>query len=282
MIATARARDDAYAHCEAVVRAADKDRYVATLFAPAARRRHLHALHAFAAEIGRVRDAAREPMPGELRLQWWREALAGKGEAAANPVAAALLDTIAACALPTEPLLALIDAHGFELYDEPMASLAALEAYAQATAGTLFALGAKILDGGDVAAAAPAGIAYGLTQVLNAFARDRVRAGLFLPRDLLHRHGVAPGDIASGEATPGLRAALAALRARARAAFEEFRASAAVMPERAAPAFLIAALVPRSLARLDAAAADPFAPVELPQWRRQWALWRAARRWPNI
>jgi phytoene synthase len=274
--------DAAYAHGEALVRAADKDRYLASLFAPAARRRHLIALYAFAAEIARVREAAREPLPGELRLQWWRDALAGKGEAAANPVAAALLDTIAACALPTEPLAALIDAHGFDLYDEPVASLADLEAYARATAGTLFGLGARILDGGDAAAAAPAGIAYGLVQVLNAFARDRAHAGLFLPRDLLQQHGVAAGDIAAGIATPGLRAALAALRARATAAFADFRAAAATVPERAAPAFLAAALVPAWLARLDAAAGDPFVPAELPQWRRQWALWRAARRWPRL
>jgi hypothetical protein len=39
--------------------------------------------------------------------------------------------------------------------------------------------------------------------------------------------------------------------------------------------------VPQLLARLDAAAADPFAAVEVPQWRRQWALWRTARKWPT-
>ena len=115
---------DAYAHCEAVVRAADKDRFLAALFAPAALRRHLHALYAFNSEIARVREAAREVLPGEIRLQWWRDALAGqaRGEASANPIAAALLDTIAQCALPVEPLLGLIDAHGFDLYDEPMAT----------------------------------------------------------------------------------------------------------------------------------------------------------------
>jgi phytoene synthase len=59
---------DAYAHCETLVRAADKDRYLAGLFAPAAARRHLYALYAFASEIARVREAAREPLPGEIRL----------------------------------------------------------------------------------------------------------------------------------------------------------------------------------------------------------------------
>ncbi len=81
-----------FEHCAALVREADRDRYLATLFAPAAQRNALFALYAFNVEITRVRDLAREPMPGEIRLQWWREALTGEreGEAAAHPVAAAL------------------------------------------------------------------------------------------------------------------------------------------------------------------------------------------------
>src|SRR5947207_6528720 len=99
--------DENYRHCEALVRAADKDRFLAALFAPADKRGPLFALHAFNHEIASIRDRAREPMPGEIRLQWWRDVLSGEraGEAAANPVAAALLDTIARFELPVAPLL---------------------------------------------------------------------------------------------------------------------------------------------------------------------------------
>ena len=279
---------DTYAHCEAVVRAADKDRYLASLFAPAAARQHLHALYAFASEIARVREAAREPLPGEIRLQWWRDVLAGegRGEVSANPVAAALLDTVARCALPRERLIALIDAHAFDLYDDEMPSLADLDAYAEHTSGTLFALAAQILGGTDgadaiAAAATPAGIAYGVAQRLRTFPRDLARRQLFVPLDLLAQHGVTREEIEAHQNAAGLRGALAALRDHARAAFGRFRAAAPDIPESCAPAFLVAALVPPLLARLDATAADPFASVEVPQWRRQWALWRAARRWPR-
>jgi len=274
---------DAFNHCEALVRAHDKDRFLAGLFAPPAERAHLYALYAFAGEIAQVREAAREPLPGELRLLWWRDALDGQREAAGNPVAAALLDTMAACALPKEALIGLIDAHAFDLYDEAMASLADLESHAGATAGTVFALAAKIL-GGDAAAgparaaAAPAGIAQGLAQVLRTFPRDRARRNSYVPIDLLGRYGVTRAEIDAGRATPGLAAALAAISARARAAYDEFRVAATALPEETAPAFLTVALVPSWLDRLDGA--DPFTPVELPQWRRQWRLWRAARRWP--
>jgi 15-cis-phytoene synthase len=280
---------DAYAHCESLVRAADRDRYLAGLFAPAATRRHLYALYAFAGEIAHVREAAREPLPGEIRLQWWRDALAGegRGEVSANPVAAALIDTIAQCGLPREPLIALIDAHGFDLYEDAMPSLADLDRYAEHTAGTLFRLGATILGGANgtdatASAAAAAGIALGVAQCLRSFPHDVARRRMFLPLDLLQQHRVTRGEIEARQNTVGLRAALAVLRDHARTRFEQFRVAARAVSQASAPAFLASAIVPLFLARLDAAAADPFRQIEVPQWRRQWALWRAARRWPRV
>src|ERR671926_643162 len=98
-------RMDAYAHCADLVRDADKDRFLAALFAPEPARRGLLALYAFNVEVSRVRDRVSEPLPGEIRLQWWRDAISareggldgghpGRGaaaDAAAHPVAAALL-----------------------------------------------------------------------------------------------------------------------------------------------------------------------------------------------
>ena len=99
---------DAFAHCEELVRVADQDRFLASLFAPAEHRGALFALYAFNVEVSRVREAVREPLAGEIRLQWWRDVLAGegRGEVAANPVAAALAATIARYRLPVERLAA--------------------------------------------------------------------------------------------------------------------------------------------------------------------------------
>jgi phytoene synthase len=278
---------DAYAHCEAVVRAADKDRFLAALFAPAGLRRHLYALYAFNSEIARVRDAAREVLPGEIRLQWWRDALAGqaRGEADANPIAAALLDTVGQCALPVEPLLGLIDAHAFDLYDEPMATISELDAYGRDTEAAVMTLGARILSRGtepDASAAVAAGIACAVTHRLRSFPADLSRRQMFVPLELLECHGISREDVEAGRNTQGLQVALAELRAHARAAYAEFLGAAAGTPDRCAPAFLAVAAVPPLLARLDHAAGDPFEPVDVPQWRRQWAIWRAARRWPAV
>src|SRR5690348_1595504 len=99
---------DAFEHCERLVHEADRDRFIATLFAPAACRPALFALYAFDVELARIRDAVSAPLPGEIRLQWWRDALAGQGhgEVAAHPVAAALLQTVAEHALDVAALQA--------------------------------------------------------------------------------------------------------------------------------------------------------------------------------
>src|SRR6266436_7838336 len=70
---------DAFAHCEGLLRAADKDRFLATLFAPAEHRDALFALYAFNLEIARAREVVREPVAGEIRLQWWSDVLGGAG-----------------------------------------------------------------------------------------------------------------------------------------------------------------------------------------------------------
>src|SRR5581483_6651761 len=141
---------DNFEHCRQLIARAERDRYLASLFAPAEQRNPLFALYAFNIEISRVRDAAREPMPGEIRLQWWREVLEGQraGEAAAHPVAAALVETLARHQMASAPLIGLIDAHAFDLYDEAMVDFAALENYAEKIAGTIFAGAATILAGG--------------------------------------------------------------------------------------------------------------------------------------
>jgi phytoene synthase len=134
----------AFDHCRRLVAETDKERYWATLYAPADRRDALYALYAFDHEIARVPAVVREPMAGEIRLQWWREVLEGKrdGEAAANPVAAALLDIVASHDLPVDGLIRLIDARGGGLYGE---SPSDLEAFADAVYGAIIVLAAQML-----------------------------------------------------------------------------------------------------------------------------------------
>ena len=270
-----------FEHCAALVREADRDRYLATLFAPAEHRDALYALYAFNVEIARVRDLAREPMPGEIRLQWWREALSGEreGEAAAHPVAAALRETLSRHGLANDRLIALIDARAFDLYDEPMATLTDLEIYGIRTQSALFAMAAEILGGGvsTELLTLDAGIAYGIAGVLHGLARHVSRRQLYLPLDLLTRHRVDPNQILAGQATDALRAALAELRILTRRHLATAQAQLKSAPPEVLPALLPAALVGPALRRMEHTDYEPFQIEPASPWRRQWHLWRAAR-----
>lgn len=118
---------EAYRHCEALVRAQDKDRYLTSLFAPADRRPFLFALYAFALETGRVKSLVKEPMTGTIRLQWWLEAIEGKRgeEAAASPVMIALNDAAQRTGVALAPLGAAVAARQDELRGKPAIDSAA-------------------------------------------------------------------------------------------------------------------------------------------------------------
>ena len=138
---------DAASLCADLVRSHDFVRYASTLFVPPAERRAMLALYAFNVEIVRIRDQVSQPLPGEVRMQWWRDLLAAvaPGGEEGNPVAAELLLALRIYGLPTEPLLRLIDEHEFDLYNDPMPTLAALEGYVHETTSALFALVARLL-----------------------------------------------------------------------------------------------------------------------------------------
>ena len=270
------------AHCAALVREHDRDRYLATLFAPAETRDALFALYAFAVEIGRVRDVAREPMPGEIRLQWWREVLEDKrdGEAASHPVAAALRETVAAHRLDASRLVAFIDAHTFDLYDEPFKTLDDLDNHAVLTEGLLLAAAAKVLghDGFAIdGTTRHAGIALTVLRVALALPKHAARNQLCVPLEVLDRHRADRDAVLAGKDTLELRAALAELRRHARRQIQAAAMEAGEIPAAIMPALLPLALVGPTFRRMDRRGYEPFAPEPLSRPRRQWLLWRAAR-----
>jgi phytoene synthase len=272
----------AYQHCGSLAREHDRDRWLSTLFAPEAARAHLNALTAFNYEVGRLREVLREPLAGELRLTWWREALTGRREAAGNPVAEALLDTISKFSLPMILFENHLEARQFDLYDDPMPSLSDLEGYCGETSSSLFQLDALILgEGREVGAAEAsghAGVAYAITGLLRALPLTSARGQVYLPRELLERHGVSPEDVRARRAGAGLAAALRELCAAARGHLKKAEARIGELAKPIAPAYAPLAVVPAYLAGLERTAGAPFgAIVEVPQWRRQLALWRWAR-----
>jgi 15-cis-phytoene synthase len=256
----------------ASVRAADPDRYFATLFAPAGRRPFLFALYAFHAEVARVAETVREPMLGAIRLEWWRETCeaASKGTARNHDAARGLASLFAEGRVGLADLEALIAARAFDSSADHLADFAALENYVDSTGGAVMRLAARILTGdpapGLEQTLRHAALAYGLTGLLRALPFHNGRHKLYLPLDLLSALHVAPEEffhLESGDPRRTAAVRQVALKAR------EYFLAARKPPGAALAAILPAALVPVYLRKLGR---------DVPIHRRQMALLSAAMR----
>jgi phytoene synthase len=271
--------ETAFAACEDMVKRFDPDRYYSALFAPAERRPLLFALYAFNHEIARVAENVREPMLGEIRLQWWREAVqsARDGYPRAHDVVRALAEVFAGVDLPIELFDAMIEARSLDAANETFAGIEALESYCDATSGNLMRIAARILgaDIGDLAR--EAGIAYALTGILRAIPFHASRGKLYLPLDMLVTENLSIDEIIAGQGGIALMAVIAKIAAHAAKRLEAGRLLS--RPGRALPALLPAALVPGYLRLMTKANFDSFRhPAELPLWRHQLVMMIASVR----
>jgi len=271
--------------CADLVRTHDFARYASTLFVPPDLRRSLLALYAFNAEISRVREHVTQPLAGEVRMQWWTDMLAdaGHGGVEGNPVAAELRLAIRNFGLPVEPLTRLIEEHQFDLYNDPMPSMAALEGYIDDTAAALFLLAARIAvpPSSEIEhLARHAGLAHGLAQVIANLPLDAARRQLFVPLQVLRQHGSAIEEVFAGKQTPKVRAALDQLIGEAQRHLQTALALLADVPPQVRPIFLPLAGVRRDLVRMSRADTDPFLPKARSRFSTLWTLWRASRSRP--
>jgi phytoene synthase len=236
-----------------IVRAQDRDRFLASLFAPDDRRPHLLALYAFNAEVMRIRDQVSDPNIGLIRLQWWRDTIES-GAGSGHPVADALSATIAEFGLPKQAFLDLLAAREFDLFQDRMPGLTELEAYLGETHSRLIQMAAMILDREQASkaseAAGLAGVAQGLALILG----DPQHRGPFLPEGM---------DVAGGIA-------------HARKRLAEAKALLPALPKSVLPAFLPLSLTGAYLNRIARA---PDEMLGVSPLRRQFVMWWTARRW---
>jgi 15-cis-phytoene synthase len=227
--------------CAELVRVHDRDRYIATLFAPDDKRDDLFALYAFACEVSRIPALVSEPMIGEIRLQWWLDTLTAikANQTVDHPVAQSLAVITRSYDLPIEHLANFVEAWRIDLYADQVPSLAALEGFAGETEAALMQFAAMILDRSAAAKASavvgPAGTAFGLARLM---ARGDPK---FIP----------PGET--------LETLKLAIKKRLTEARQE------VLPQA-----LIPALLPASLT-------DLYLRGQPSALRKQWRMWRAAK-----
>ena len=267
------------------LREADRDRYFATLVLRPTERTAVQGLYAFSADVASIRDRAREPAAGEIRLQWWVDAIKGEGHGNVrqNPLAGALLDTIAAYRLPAGPLLRLLAARRFDLYQDPMPDVPTFEGYAGETVSVLYQLAAMVLNGSEEIetgdAAGHLGVAQALVGHLRAFGFYASTGRIFLPLSIFAANGVTDGEILAGRESEGLFAALQQLAELAGEHLEAAETAIRLLPRALRPAFASVALL-RGQLRRAAASPRPFASMpDIADWRKLGALqlWAVTR-----
>jgi len=143
--------------------AADAPVRVGLLHVPAGKRPAIAALFALDAALAQVLRTTREPMIGQLRLAWWRDALTKLDEAPApaEPALRAIADRVLPQDVRGAAVAALVDGWE-ELIDRTQP--VDLDAYAAGRGGALFGLAATILGASDPAVAA-AGAVWALADL---------------------------------------------------------------------------------------------------------------------
>ncbi len=200
----------AFAYCAEQVRRLDYDRYLTTLFAPAPQRRELLALYAFNIEIARIRETVSEPMLGQIRLQWWSEAIAElyAGRIRHHAVVEGLAAGVGRGGLDRALFERLIETRNFDFEDRQPRTLAELEDYAAGTSATLLKLGAQLFGsiGPPLAEALDhIGIAFALIGLIRAVPFHARANRFYLPSAVLAKRGLSEHNLFSDAKWPALR-----------------------------------------------------------------------------
>ncbi len=264
-----------------IVRSADRDRYVAALYAPEEKRADLLALYAFNAEIAGIGGRVSQPLPGEMRLQWWRDAIDAGKAASGHPVADALLAAIDRGGLPRQAFQNYLDARIFDLYDDPMPTRGDLEGYCGETAAAVIQLAAMVLDPEAAPRSAElaghAGCALAIAGLVRLLPLHRRRGQCYVPRDLLAAAGTSPEEFIAGDGGPSAARAVAAMIALARDHLSRFERGANALPQSLWPAFLPLAPTGAQLAKMEGRGPGVLATtVDIAAWRKQWLMFRRA------
>ena len=216
----------ARAHVEGLVAASGSSFYWSMRLLPRAKRDAMYAIYAFCREVDDIADGDAPPPAKLAELRGWRAEIAALfAGRPSRPTTRALALPVSRFDLPRAEFDAMLDGMEMDAAERMQAPpLALLERYCRCVAGAVGLLSVRVfgargqrLDRGALAL----GEALQLTNILRDLVEDAARGRLYLPRELLERHGVASRDPDRVLAHPALAEVCGALAERARRRFAE-------------------------------------------------------------
>ncbi|AHB50162.1 hypothetical protein W911_09630 [Hyphomicrobium nitrativorans NL23] len=225
----------------------ERDRYLAALLAPKETQDDLVTLAAYLGELQRIPLLAHDATIGEIRFQWWRDALqAAPDVASGHPVADAVRELAARRGLSTETLLLPIEGRSRELYEDGIRDEDDLLAYADEAEGGAFRIAHGLIVGTAPSETSEfsrnAGRALAFTRLALSLPQHLALGRLPLPAAFVGR-ARDPRGADEGVARGAARELSALLAVEARAYLARFRGDQVRLEGRELAAFLPLCLV---------------------------------------
>jgi phytoene synthase len=218
--------DEAFAHCEARVRA-HYENFPVGLFVPKDKRRYVHALYAFARAADDFADErVYEGMRTEKLDQWEARLHAAYRGEAEDPIFMALAETVRRLEIPKHLLLDLLSAFRQDVVKSRYETWGELLDYCRRSADPVGRLVLIVFGEGDTQLPPLSdAICTGL-QLANHWqdlAIDLRKDRIYVPRELLDRFEVKEWDLNAARMSPGFESLMAELVRRTRKLFERGR-----------------------------------------------------------
>jgi phytoene synthase len=243
-------------HVRAITEAAQSSFFWAIRFMPRKRREGMFAVYAFCREVDDIADGDDSAAEKMAKLAEWRRQIdliyTGRPTL---PTARALVAPTREFALAREDFLAMIAGMEMDAQEAMRApTLAELEIYCDRVAGAAGLLSIKVF-GADSPRAPAFAIALGralqTTNILRDLDEDAAMGRVYLPREILRKHGIMSSDPESILAHPALSAACAEFAEFAAARFADAQRELAHCPGRALrPAVVMMVIYRRLLDRM--------------------------------
>ena len=271
----------ALAHVRAVANRSGSSFLWAIRLLPRPRREAMYAIYAFCREVDDIADEDGSQAEKQRALAAWREEVerlyAGRPT---SPTTRALLRPVADYALPKAEFLAVIDGMEMDARQDIRApDLADFRLYCRRVAGAVGVLSVHAFGATEPEArelALTQGDALQFTNILRDIAEDAARGRLYLPRELLQRHGIESDDPLAVLRDPRLPAVCRELADMAEQRFAEAaRLMARCRRGPMRPARIMLAVYRRLLARLQQRGwRDLGEEVRLPKAEKLWIALR--------